>query len=111
MRAFRVPGGPDPVARLIELFLRDAPGRLARIRAALQQNDAQALQDAAHALNGSASTLGVFRMQELCAELEDLAQSGSADGAAEVVQALEAAFERARPELEQLRRAEAAEPH
>ena len=106
MRAFRIPGDEDPVVRLIDLFLRHAPARLAGMRAALQEADARALQEAAHALGGSASTLGALRMRELCAELEDLSVSGTISGAAEVVQALESAFERARPELEALRTAE-----
>jgi CheY-like chemotaxis protein len=104
LRAYSVPGEPDPVTRLIDLFLRDAPARLGRIRTALQQNDAEALRDTAHALKGSAGTIGAHKMEELCAELEDQASSGSLQGSAPMVDALDAAFERARTELDALRK-------
>ena len=110
LRAYRVPGEPDPVTRIIDLFLRDAPARVSRIRTALQENDARALREAAHALKGSAGTLGAQRIEELCAELEDQASSASAEnlqGSSARVDALEAAFERARTELEALRRTDA----
>jgi CheY-like chemotaxis protein len=103
LRSFRVPGDPDPVERLIELFVRDTPARLSRIRTAVQQNDAQGLEEAAHALKGSTATLGAHSMQELCAALEDRATSGALEGSSAVVDALEAAFERTRRELDSLR--------
>ena len=103
LRAFRVPGEPDPVERLVELFVRDAPARLSRIRTAVQENDPHALEEAAHALKGSTSTLGARTMQELCAALEDRASSGNLEGSSALVDALEAAFERTRRELEGLR--------
>src|SRR5205807_8693706 len=105
MRSFQVPGDPDPVKRLVELFLRDAPERLTRIRAALDQKDAQTLQDTAHALKGSTSAVGAHRMEQLCAELEDRAAAEALEGSGVIVQALEAAFERARTELDLLRAA------
>jgi PAS domain S-box-containing protein len=103
LRAFRVPGEPDPVERLVELFVRDAPARLSRVRTAVQENDPHALEEAAHALKGSTSTLGAHTMQELCAALEDRASSGDLVGSSALVDALEAAFERTRRELEGLR--------
>jgi CheY-like chemotaxis protein len=110
LREFRLPGEPDPVVGLVELFLREAPARLARIRAALEQADAQALRAAAHALKGSAGTLGACGVQDLCGELEELAESGRLDGAAELVQALEAAVERTGPALQELRTVEEGTP-
>jgi CheY-like chemotaxis protein len=103
LREFQVPGEEDPVAELIGLFLRDAPARVAGIRAALEAGDAQAVERVAHALKGSAATLGAYALGDLCAQLEDLADTGTLAGAAEVVEAVAAAFERARPVLEELR--------
>jgi HPt (histidine-containing phosphotransfer) domain-containing protein len=91
------------VAQLVALFLRETPAQLADIRAALESGGAPALERAAHALKGSAGTLGAYALRDLCAQLEDLADSGTLAGAAEVVDALAAAFERARPVLEELR--------
>jgi HPt (histidine-containing phosphotransfer) domain-containing protein len=103
LREFQVPGEEDTVARLIALFLRETPARVADSRAALESGDAPSLERAAHALKGSAGTLGAYALRDLCAQLEDLADSGTVEGAAEVVDALAAAFERARLVLEELR--------
>jgi CheY-like chemotaxis protein/HPt (histidine-containing phosphotransfer) domain-containing protein len=102
LRAFALPGESDPVTRVIALFQRDVPGRLAGLRAMLEQGDAQALAVAAHALKGSAGAVGAYVVHDLCAELEELAESGSLEGAEEVLAALEAAYERTRPALEEL---------
>ena len=91
------------MAKLIGLFLRETPARLADIRTALESGDAPALERAAHALKGSAGTLGAYALSELCAQLEELADSGTVTGAAEVVDAVAAAFERVQPVLEELR--------
>jgi HPt (histidine-containing phosphotransfer) domain-containing protein len=103
LREFQAPGEEDTVARLIALFLRETPARLADIRAALESGDPPALERAAHALKGSAGTLGAYALRDLCAQLEDLADSGTVEGAAGVADALAAAFERARPVLEEIR--------
>jgi two-component system, sensor histidine kinase and response regulator len=103
LRPFRRSGEPDPVVRLVDLFLRDTPVRLADIRARVEQDDASALAGAAHALRGSAATVGAYVLRDLSGDLEELATSGSLEGAEEVVDALEAAFNRARPALDELR--------
>ena len=76
---------------------------VSRIRTAVQENDPHALEEAAHALKGSTSTLGARTMQELCAALEDRAGSGDLEGSSALADALDAAFERTRRELEGLR--------
>jgi CheY-like chemotaxis protein len=110
LREFRGPGDPDPVVHLVELFLGEAPARLSRMHLALEEADAKALQRAAHALKGSAGTLGAYGVQELCAELEGLAESGRLAGAAQLLQAVQAAVDRAGPALEALRTIEEGAP-
>jgi two-component system, sensor histidine kinase and response regulator len=106
LRSFQIAGEEDPMARLVDLFLTEAPARLERIRAALDQRDPRALQAATHALKGSAGALGAYSVQEVCGQLEEVAESGTVDGAPDIVQALEAALARARSGLEELRSAE-----
>jgi PAS domain S-box-containing protein len=103
LREYQVPAEEDVVAHLITLFMRETPRRLADIRTALESGDAPALERAAHALKGSAGTLGAYALRELCAQLEELAESGTVAGAAQVVDAVAASLERARPVLEELR--------
>jgi signal transduction histidine kinase/DNA-binding response OmpR family regulator/HPt (histidine-containing phosphotransfer) domain-containing protein len=58
------------LAELIGLFSEDAPRNLERIRAALSGGDAAELARVAHALKGSAATLGARAMAATCLELE-----------------------------------------
>jgi len=74
-RALRMPGEPDPVAELIDLFLKDLPGRIDAITDAAQRHDAAALKLTAHTLKGSASNLGGTRLARLCEQLELAAQN------------------------------------
>jgi two-component system, sensor histidine kinase and response regulator len=103
LREYQLPGDEDIVAKLIGLFLRETPARLADIRTALESGDAPALERAAHALKSSAGTLGAYALSDPCAQLEELADSGTVAGAAEVVDAVAAAFERVQPVLEEFR--------
>ncbi|MEO6307511.1 MAG: Hpt domain-containing protein [Nitrospiraceae bacterium] len=60
----------DFLSTLITLFLEEVPNRLVTLQRALQQGDAGALARAAHDLNGSSGNLGVWRMRQLCIEIE-----------------------------------------
>jgi two-component system sensor histidine kinase/response regulator len=70
LRDLREPGQPDPLAELIELFLRDARPRLADMHAAAAAGDWVKVGAGAHALKGSASNLGARRLSASCAVLE-----------------------------------------
>ena len=70
LRDLREPGQPDPLAELIELFLRDARPRLADMQAAAAAGDWGKVGAGAHALKGSASNLGARRLSACCADLE-----------------------------------------
>jgi signal transduction histidine kinase/DNA-binding response OmpR family regulator/HPt (histidine-containing phosphotransfer) domain-containing protein len=67
---------------VIQLFVDDAPARLAAIEAAVQGNDADTLSRAAHALKGACSNIGAKAMQEICAALEAQARQGAVPSAA-----------------------------
>ena len=58
------------LSTLITLFLEEVPNRLASLQDAFQQSDAGALARVAHDLNGSSGNLGVWRMRQLCIEIE-----------------------------------------
>jgi CheY-like chemotaxis protein len=61
---------------VVDLFLADAPARLAAIAAALAAGDAAALSVAAHALKGSAGNIGATAVMAHCARLEADTASG-----------------------------------
>ncbi|MBA2794573.1 MAG: response regulator, partial [Thermoleophilaceae bacterium] len=82
----------DLLRDLIELFLEQTPPQLLSLREAVEQADANALREAAHALRGSSVTLGAGRMTGLCRDLEALGSAGDTGPAADLVSRLEASF-------------------
>jgi len=95
-------GEPDLVVELIDLYLEDAPRKLAIMLEAAAGADAESLRRAAHSLKGSSASLGAFGMAALCAELERT-DCGDSSGGGGVLLA------RAGQELERVREAFAAE--
>ncbi len=84
---------------MVDIFLTDTAERLAALQTAAAQGDAQVLRREAHAVRGSALHLGLGQMVDLSGRLEEMGRAGTTDGAADVLQALELAFERLRPAL------------
>jgi len=83
---------------VIRVFLRHVPDQLASLASALDDNDPEALQAAAHKLKGSCLSVGVPRMAALCERLE----SEPADpGARQIKAQLDGEFVRARAQLNQ----------
>ena len=73
LRQLRTPGKPDPLAEIIDLFLREAPGQLDAMSDAVAKNDFASLSrtiSAATALKGSAGNLGARNLAALCDEIE-----------------------------------------
>jgi len=74
IRELQLPGESDFLTDLIDLYLTDSTLYLDRIKTALEQDDAEALQRAAHTLKGSSSNMGAVMLSRLCADLEALAR-------------------------------------
>jgi CheY-like chemotaxis protein len=62
--------GRDVLARLVSLYLRDAPARMADQRKALADGDLVALRRLAHSLKGMSASLGLLALTSMCEELE-----------------------------------------
>ncbi len=60
--------GSDLVVDLIDLFLKDAPERVAVMRAVPAQR--QSIKRAAHSLRGSSGNLGAPRLASICEQIE-----------------------------------------
>ena len=91
---------PDILTELIDLFLRDTPPRLAALKDAIKEGDAQALSQTAHTLKGSSANLGATRLAALNAELQSKASDGSLEDASRLLAQLDNEFERVRHILE-----------
>lgn len=100
LRELRQSNKPDPVAELIDLFLRGTPARLQEMKDAIAKQDAAGLESAAHNLSGCASNLGAKQLADLCQRLEEQAQTGPLNGAAAMLVQIEQEFANARRALE-----------
>jgi CheY-like chemotaxis protein len=80
---------------VIDIYVSEAPKRIASIRDAISKRDPQLLAAAAHALRSSSGNVGASRVREICAELEKIGRSGEITGAPKLVEELVAEYERA----------------
>ena len=71
------------------MFLQELPARLAQVRAAVEQNDPNALNRAAHSLKGAAGCLSLTSVASLAAHLEEQGHNGKIDSASGVLSDLE----------------------
>ena len=82
-------GSRSPLFTLVEAFLASVPRDIARLRAAVERDDATALQRAAHHLKGAAGLFGLAGMAACCEALEALAGIGDIATAGDLVHRLE----------------------
>jgi signal transduction histidine kinase/HPt (histidine-containing phosphotransfer) domain-containing protein len=92
-------GGAQALARVVDVFGRQTPDLLAAMRAAIAAPDAGALARHAHKLRGGCLTLAATHMAGLCDKLERSVAGGSVDGAAELMDGLDRAFQARHAEL------------
>jgi signal transduction histidine kinase/CheY-like chemotaxis protein len=85
----RVGGDAELLRRMIKIFLKDHPKKMALLRQALARKDAAALAATAHALKGSVSIFGAAEARQFAEELQDMGRQGQISGAAERLKLLE----------------------
>ena len=93
-------GGEEMLRELVEMFLDEGQSRLATLRKALEEGDAQSVERVAHTLKGNSVNMGAVRMAALCAELEDVGASGDLSRGPELLERLKAEYERVHSALE-----------
>jgi CheY-like chemotaxis protein/HPt (histidine-containing phosphotransfer) domain-containing protein len=76
----RVDGDLELLREIVELFLRDHPGRLAEIRHAIALGDNNALVRTAHALKGSVGNFAAKDAAETARQLEMMGRNGELSG-------------------------------
>jgi len=94
LRTIAQQSDPGLLSELAELFGRDTPIRLRRLHSALEQGDAAALGEVAHALKGTVTGLGATQAIAICARLESAARSGDLDAARALVAESEVELDR-----------------
>lgn len=75
-------GGPKLVRAMIDIFLKNAPAKVAEAREALDSGDAAAVRAALHGLKSSAGQLGAITVFHACTAGEKLASVGDLTGCA-----------------------------
>ena len=81
-------GDPELLLDLIQLFLDDGPAKIEAVVQGLAEQDFDKMERAAHALKGSAATLGFTALSEAALAVESAAKSG--EDAAAIYPSLEA---------------------
>jgi HPt (histidine-containing phosphotransfer) domain-containing protein len=82
-------GGPKLVRGMVELFVKNAPGKVAEAREALDCGDAAALRSALHGLKSSAGQLGAVTVFRACVAGEEHASRGELPACVEHVERVE----------------------
>jgi signal transduction histidine kinase/HPt (histidine-containing phosphotransfer) domain-containing protein len=93
--------GASMLNELLDLFLEDAPQRIAQINQFVADPIKMAFH--AHALKSMSMSLGAVRLAELCQKLEEAAHSGNEESAARLAQELDRTFLRTQSELTPLK--------
>ncbi len=96
LRSANKPGERDFVEELLATYLGLLPGHLKEIRQAAAKRDWKKLEEAAHKLRGSSANLGANPIASVCATLEQLGKTGSAEGMDDAVLKLESLVNRVR---------------
>ena len=94
LRQLRRPDKPDPVIELIDMFVRDTPERLQKLRTAVAQYNAEDLAAVAHNLRGCASSIGATHLSNLCQKLEENAERRAVQISTPLLREIESEFER-----------------
>ena len=68
--------GDEFLLELIQIYLDDAPKRLAELRQALAAGDVQRSTGAAHTLKSSSANIGAMRFSELMRDMEGCGRAG-----------------------------------
>ncbi len=107
LHQLRTPGKPDPLAELIDLFLREAPMELDTMSDAVAKNDLSSLSrtiSAVTALKGSAGNLGARNLAALCDEIEQTAKTWMLSDVPPLIERAREEFSRVRVALERIKR-------
>ncbi len=94
---------PQLLFELIELFLEDAPARLAEMEEALDAQNLDGMRRAAHTLKSSSANMGAVMFSQLCKDLELAARESDASGFRETHASCHSAYQAFEAELRRLR--------
>jgi HPt (histidine-containing phosphotransfer) domain-containing protein len=89
LQTFRKPGGPDPRARLINIFLNTSPPLLDSLQTAIQASAPDSLANIAHSMKSGSLNMGATELGNLCARLEKIGRRGTTEEAEDLLARIE----------------------
>jgi HPt (histidine-containing phosphotransfer) domain-containing protein len=104
-------GGQDFVIEMIELFLDNAPQRVASARAALEAGDFKTLYRASHSLKSTAANLGAQRLRLAAERVEAMAAAGEGQDVDTLVEEMAACYDQVRERLDAERKRRTSPEH
>jgi HPt (histidine-containing phosphotransfer) domain-containing protein len=99
----RVEGDTELLRALVKLFVQECPLRLGAISLAIERNDPQSLECAAHRLKGGLVLFGAAAAVEASRQLEGIGRAKKLEEAGEVFSLLQDETQRLLAELAQTR--------
>lgn len=81
LRALQRPGRPNLLARVVNLFLTDAPKQVETMRASAETGADEDLMRAAHTLKSSAANVGARALRAECEHIEHAVRDGRVEEA------------------------------
>lgn len=87
-------GEPDLIVELIDLYVEDAPSRVAAMRESLAKRNWLSVKREAHSLRGSSGNLGALQMALICDEIEGIESVDPFPSIAALLSCLEQDLER-----------------
>jgi HPt (histidine-containing phosphotransfer) domain-containing protein len=98
----RVGGDEELLKEIAEIFLEQCPEELAEIRRAIEAQNPEAVQEAAHSLKGAVGNFGAKTAFDAAYRLELMGRKGNLSGSGEALTELEKALADLNPELSKL---------
>lgn len=68
---------------LVDVFEEDSKRLLTEIKTNIDTSNMKGLEESAHSLKSASSSIGAARVAEIASDLEQLGESGTADGASD----------------------------
>jgi hypothetical protein len=103
LRQLAAKGNLSLVGELIELFRKDSPDALQKMRDFLAAQDFPRLSQKAHAVKSSAANIGALRLRDLCERIERVRPEIGAQNISGLIDSAEREFQLAMEELAQLK--------
>jgi CheY-like chemotaxis protein/HPt (histidine-containing phosphotransfer) domain-containing protein len=94
LRALENPACPTLVADVVRAYVNSSSELLADLRAALEDRNAEGIEQGAHALKSSSANVGALPLARLCRELEAVGRGGDLSGAKDLFEGLTIEYQR-----------------